>query len=132
MGYDMTEIIVIGHGGYAEGVRTNLEMVAGIPENMHFLNFTKEQDRAELEAALDKMLEELGEKEVLMCCDLPGATPFQVAAIRTAEHAERYRTVVGLNQMAYMELSMESGEGSVAELATQAVETTKESVALFP
>ena len=44
----MAEIIVIGHGGYGEGVRTNLEMVTGVPECMHFLNFTKDQDRAEL------------------------------------------------------------------------------------
>lgn len=128
----MTEIIVIGHGGYADGVRTNLEMVAGAPENMHFLNFTKEQDRAQLEEALDQMLGELGEREVLFCCDLPGATPFQVAAIRTAEHTEKYRTVVGLNQMAYMELAMESGEKTAEEYAKQALETTKESVAVFP
>lgn len=128
----MAEIIVIGHGGYADGVRTNLEMVAGVPEQMRFLNFTKEQERSELEAALDKMLEELEGREVLFCCDLPGATPFQVAAIRTAEHAEKYRTVVGLNQMAYMELAMETGDRTAQELAEQAVETTKESAAMFP
>ena len=127
----MTEIIVIGHGGYGEGVRTNLEMVTGVPENMHFLNFTKEQDRAELEAHMDELLGRLGEKEVLFCCDLPGATPFQAAALRTAANAEKYRTVAGLNQMAYMELSMDSS-GTAAELAKRAIETTKESVTEFP
>lgn len=126
----MAEIIVIGHGGYGEGVRTNLEMVTGVPENMHFLNFTKDQDRADLEACMDKLLEELTEKEVMFCCDLPGATPFQAAAIRTASN-EKYRTVVGLNQMAYMELAMDSS-GNAAELAKRAVETTKESVTEFP
>ena len=35
----MAEIVIIGHGGYAEGVRSNLEMVIGVPESMHFLNF---------------------------------------------------------------------------------------------
>lgn len=125
----MAEIIVIGHGGYSEGVRTNLEMVTGVPENMHFLNFRKDQDRAELEARMDELLGELEEKEVLFCCDLPGATPFQAAAIRTAAN-EKYRTVVGLNQMAYMELAMDSS-GTAAELAKRAVETTKESVTEF-
>lgn len=127
----MAEIIVIGHGNYAEGVRTNLEMVAGVPENMHFLNFTKEQSRAQLEEQMDELLGKLDGKEVLFCCDLPGATPFQAAAIRTAEHGEAYCTAVGLNQMAYMELAME-GSGTAKELAGQAVETTKESVAQFP
>ena len=103
----------------------------GVPENMHFLNFTKEQDRAELEAHMDELLGRLGEKEVLFCCDLPGATPFQAAALRTAANAEKYRTVAGLNQMAYMELSMDSS-GTAAELAKRAMETTKESVTEFP
>ena len=127
----MTEIIVIGHGGYAEGVRTNLEMVTGVPENMHFLNFTKDEDRADLEASIDTLLEKLKGKEILFCCDLPGATPFQAAAIRTASHEEGYRTVVGLNQMAYMEMAMDSSK-TVAELARRAVETTQESVTQFP
>ena len=52
----MAEIIVIGHGGYADGIRTNLEMVVGVPENMHFLNFALGQERTELEDNLDKML----------------------------------------------------------------------------
>lgn len=127
----MAQIIVVGHGGYADGVRTNLEMVAGVPDYMHFLNFTKEQERAELEENLDGMLAELGGEEVLLCCDLPGATPFQAAAVRTAQNPEKYRTVAGLNQMAYMELAMGNG-GTVEELAKQAAATTKESVMLFP
>ena len=127
----MAEIIVIGHGGYSDGIRTNLEMVIGVPQNMHFLNFPIGQDRAELEANLDKILEELAGDEVLFCCDLPGATPFQAAAIRTAGNPDRYRTVVGLNSMAYMEMAVD-GTGTAAELALRSVETTKESVVQFP
>lgn len=127
----MAEIIVIGHGGYAEGIRSNLEMVVGVPQYMHFLNFALGQERAELEENLDKLIAKLSDKEILFCCDLPGATPFQVAALRTAVNGEKYRTVVGINNMAYMELAMD-GSGTVAEMAAQAVETTKESVIQFP
>ena len=127
----MAEIIVIGHGGYADGIRTNLEMVVGVPENMHFLNFALGQERTELEDNLDKMLEQMKNEEVLFCCDLPGATPFQVSAIRTAANPEKYQTVVGINQMAYMEMAME-GTGTAKDLAFRAVETTKESVMQFP
>lgn len=127
----MAEIIVIGHGNYPDGVRTNLEMVVGVPENMHFLNFALGQERADLEANLNSLLETLAGKEILFCTDLPGATPFQVAALKTAENMELYRTVVGLNNMAYMEMAMDS-DYSLAELAERAVETTKESVTMFP
>lgn len=127
----MAEIIVIGHGGYADGIRTNLEMVVGVPENMHFLNFALGQERTELEDNLDKMLEQMKNEEVLFCCDLPGATPFQVSAIRTAANPEKYQTVVGVNQMAYMEMAME-GTGTAKDLAFRAIKTTKESVLQFP
>lgn len=127
----MAEIIVIGHGGYADGIRTNLEMVVGVPDNMHFLDFALGQERSELEENLDSMLSGMQNEEVLFCCDLPGATPFQVAAIRTAEHPGKYRTVVGINNMAYMEMAMDENS-SVEELACRAVETTKESVVQFP
>ena len=115
----MAEIVIIGHGGYAEGVRSNLEMVIGVPESMHFLNF-----------ALG-MVEGLKEKEILFCVDLPGATPFQLAAIHTAQNPERCRTVVGLNPMAYMELAMDTS-GTPEDLAKRAMETTKDSILLFP
>lgn len=127
----MTEIIVIGHGQYAEGIRTNLEMVVGVPENMHFLNFSLGQERAELEENLRCLLEKLRDAQILFCCDLPGATPFQVAALETAQDLENRATVLGLNSMAFMELAMDS-QGTPAELARRAVETTKESAACFP
>lgn len=127
----MAEIIVIGHGGYADGVRTNIQMIAGVPDNMHFIDFRPEQDREDLEKKLDCMLEQLGNSEVLFCCDLSGATPFQISAMRTAMCAERYCTVAGLNSMAYLEIALDSS-GSVFEIAERAVETTKNSVLLFP
>lgn len=127
----MAQIIVIGHGGFPEGVRTNLEMVIGVPENMHFLNFSLGMERGELEEKLDEMIASMGEEEILFCTDLPGATPFQVAAIRTAMNPEKYRTVIGLNNMAYMEMASDSS-GSADELGRRAVETTGQSVMIFP
>ena len=81
----MAEIVIIGHGGYAEGVRSNLEMVIGVPESMHFLNFALGMERSELEAALSALVEGMEGREILFCVDLPGATPFQLAAIHTAQ-----------------------------------------------
>ena len=127
----MTQIIVIGHGGYAEGVRTNLEMVIGVPETMHFLNFSLGMERGELEAALNVLAESLAGEELLFCVDLPGATPFQLAAILTAQAPERCCTVVGLNSMAYMEMAMDPS-GSPKELAERAIQTTRDSLILFP
>ena len=127
----MVEIIVVGHGTYPQGIRTNLEMVAGVPENMHFVNFTPDMSREDLEKNLDALLEILAGKPVLFCVDLPGATPFQVCALRTAAESECRRTVVGINNMAYMEMAMDALE-DVDLLAKRSLDTTRESLVSFP
>lgn len=127
----MVEIVVVGHGTYPQGIRTNLEMVVGVPENMHFVNFTPDMSREDLEQNLDALLETLAGKPVLFCVDLPGATPFQVCALRTAAEAKSRRTVVGINNMAYMEMAMDALE-DVDQLAKRSLDTTRESLVSFP
>jgi len=125
----MVEIIVVGHGTYPQGIRTNLEMVVGVPENMHFVNFTPDMSREDLEQNLDALLETLAGKPMLFCVDLPGAT--QVCALRTAAELESRRTVVGINNMAYMEMAMDALE-DVDQLAKRSLDTTRESLVSFP
>lgn len=127
----MKQIIVMGHGGYAAGVRGNLEMIAGKADHMHFLDLMKDDDFASLEEKVDQLIEELQEKEILFACDLLGASPFRVAAMRCAYHPEKYMTVTGLNTMAYIELSMDS-DLSLEKLADRAIETTRQSVGRYP
>lgn len=129
----MIQVVIIGHGSYATGVKGNLEMVAGIPEYMHFLDFALGQEKEELEQNLEELLRRLGEQPVLFCCDLPGATPFQTAAIKAAQNPQKYRVVAGLNAMAFMEMAMGmEEEDTLREIAERAVNTTKEAVMTFP
>ena len=129
----MKRIIVMGHGGYAEGVRKNLEMISGAPEGMHFIDLTKEDDLASLESRVKDLLAEFPEDEVLFACDLLGASPFRVAAMQSADHPGKYITVAGLNTMAFIEISMlTNSDLSIEQFANLAIETTKSSVTRFP
>ena len=129
----MKRIVVIGHGGYAEGVRQNLEMIGGVPEHMYFVDLRKEDDLADLETRIRLLLSDFGEDEVLFACDLLGASPFRVAAMQCAEHSGKYYAVAGLNTMALLEISMNlESDTTIMELADLAVETTKAAVARFP
>lgn len=129
----MKRIIVIGHGGYAEGMRQNLEMIAGERENMYFVDLTQEIDLAALEEKVKTLLDGFSGDEVLFACDLLGASPFRVAAMRCAENPGKYYAVAGLNTMALLEVGMNAENGmTIEELADFAVETTKEAVARFP
>ncbi|HWQ30802.1 MAG TPA: PTS sugar transporter subunit IIA [Negativicutes bacterium] len=129
----MIRIVVMGHGGYAEGVRQNLGMIAGESEAMCFVDLTREDDLADFENRVKQLLEGFGEDEVLFACDLLGASPFRVAAMLCAANPGRYYTVAGLNTMAFLELCLNGEEGlSVEAMANRAIETTRASVARFP
>lgn len=129
----MKRIVVMGHGGYAEGVRQNLEMIVGQPEHMYFIDLTKEDDLASLENKVKLLLEGFPDDEVLFACDLLGASPFRVAAMQCAENPGKYYTVAGLNTMGFLEISMKTeSDLSIEELANLAIETTKAAVSRFP
>ncbi len=127
----MINIVVIGHGGYAAGIRRNLNMLAGVPDYMHFLDLTPEEDLNILSNKLNDVLEKIGDEEVLYSCDLLGASPFRISAERCIKNPEKQMVVSGINTMAYVELAMPS-ELTLEELASRAVETTRDSVSKFP
>lgn len=131
MNVNMKRVVVMGHGGYAEGVKQNLNMIVGQSEHMYFIDLTKEDDLASFENKINHLLEGFNDDEVLFACDLLGASPFRTAAMLCVAHPGKYYTVAGLNTMAFLELSMES-DLSIEELANRAIETTKNSVARFP
>lgn len=129
----MIRVIVMGHGGYAEGVKQNLEMIVGLSSSMYFIDLTKEDDLSSLKAKVDHLIQDFNEDEVLFACDLLGASPFRVAAEICVNHPGKYYTVAGLNTMAYLELSMiEDSDLSIGGLADRAVNTSKSAVAKFP
>lgn len=128
----MIRVVVMGHGGYAEGVRQNLEMIVGPSQHMYFVDLTKEDDLAAFENKVNNILKGFNQDDqVLFACDLLGASPFRVAAMLCAAQTGKYVTLAGLNPAALLELSMES-DLSLEEQAGRAVETTKTSVTRFP
>jgi len=129
----MIRVVVIGHGGYAEGVKQNLEMIAGLSASMYFIDLTKDDDLASFKNKVDHLLLDFNDDDVLFACDLLGASPFRVAAEICVNHPGKYYTVAGLNTMALLELTMiEDCDLSIEELANRAVATTKSAVAKFP
>ncbi|GAU78858.1 PTS sugar transporter subunit IIA [Fusibacter sp. 3D3] len=129
----MKRVVVMGHGGYAQGIKSNLEMIVGLPPHMYFIDLTKEDDLSDLKRKVDQLLQDFSGDDVLFACDLLGASPFRVAAEICAHHPGKYYTVAGLNTMAFLELSIvEDRTLSIEALANRAVESTKTAVARFP
>lgn len=130
----MKRIVVMGHGGYAEGIRQNLEMIIGPQENMHFADLTKDDDLSDYEQRINDLIAEFEpDDEILFACDLLGASPFRVAAMLSANSDGKYCVAAGLNTMAFIEASMKLTEDiTITELAKLSIQTAKDAIVIFP
>ena len=126
----MTKVVVLGHGGYGSAMRRSIEMLAGVQEDYYYVDFNEDEDTEILQGKLNAVLEQIGEHDVLFCCDLVGGTPFNVVAAICAEKSN-FCCVGGLNTMAYLSMQYEL-EASAFELADMACGVAKEAVMRFP
>nr|WP_319488922.1 hypothetical protein [uncultured Caproiciproducens sp.] len=126
----MTNVIVLGHGGYAQGVKNNLAMLLGDTEGFYYLDFFQNDNLDDFEKKIDEVLKEIEGNQVLFACDLAGGSPFRLAAVKSAESSD-YCTVAGLNAAAYTEM-VYNLELSANKLAKMAVDVAKDTIKIFP
>ncbi|SRR3712207_4693869 len=122
----MISIIVIGHGHFASGIVSSLELIAGKQEGITAIDFTAEMTAADVHERLSVVLQP--KAQALVLCDLLGGTPFKVAATLMEELSETTLDVLsGLNLAMLMEAVFARQEQldleqTVAKLLTTAKE----------
>lgn len=126
----MTKVVVLGHGGYGSAMRRNIEMLSGVQEDFFYVDFNEEDDAEILRGKIHAVLEQVGDSDVLFCCDIVSGTPFNVAASICAEK-NNFCCVGGLNTLAYMSMTYEL-DSSAFELADMACQAAKEAIMRFP
>ncbi len=126
----MTKVIVLGHGGYAEGIKNNLSMLLGDTEGFFYLDFYQNDNLDNFEIKIDEILKKVVGNQVLFACDLAGGSPFRLAAIKSAENCD-YCTVAGLNAAAYSEMVYNLNM-SAKDLAKMAADVAKDTIKIFP
>lgn len=72
-------MIVTGHGKFATGLISSMELIAGAQENVIGVDFLEEDTAESLEKMIEEAINKLGD-EVLVLSDLVGASPFRAAA----------------------------------------------------
>ncbi len=126
----MSNVIVMGHGGYGTALKRSLAMLVGELEGFYFLDFNETDSLDDLDRQIDRVLSEIGEEGVLFACDVAGGSPFRTAAERCVQHPD-WAVVAGINTSAYSEISFNL-ELPVQELAKMAVEVTRDTILMFP
>lgn len=111
----MVGCVLTGHGVFAEGLGSALEMVAGPQEHFRIVTFCEEEAQSfpeQLGAAISELHTACG--SVVIFCDLLGGTPFNQAMLKTAELPE-VRVVTGTNLPMLLEALLARDESVSAD-----------------
>lgn len=128
----MFGIIVSGHGHFASGITSALELIMGKQEKYQSVDFPISDTITELSENLENALKMFGDEEnILICCDLLSGSPFNVS-IMEAMKDERIRVIYGTNLGMLMEIVMKRSIGnSFADIVKEAINTGKSQIGLF-
>jgi mannose/fructose/sorbose-specific phosphotransferase system IIA component len=121
----MVLIIVVSHGKMAHSLVESAEMIVGEIKDVQAVALEKE-DHPE---ALTERLEEIFQAKkpgngVLVLADLPGATPFNVAAVLANKNPD-VRVVSGVNLPMFIEVVLLREGMTVDDLEVKAAESGK-------
>ena len=84
------KIVLVGHGHFATGIYSSLQLIAGNQENVEAIDFVEGMSADELKQKI--LLAISNEEEVLILSDLLGGSPFKVSS--TARMAHSFDEVV--------------------------------------
>ncbi len=88
----MLKILVTGHGNFASGIKSNLELILGPQPTITYLDF----DGNNPDEYVTKLTEMIGEypENMIIFCDVVGGTPFQKSVLINKENI---RVIGGCN-----------------------------------
>lgn len=95
----MVGLLVTGHGHFATGLGSALQLIAGTADNLAFVDFEADHSTETLTENLNKALDGLkGCDGVLVLADLAGGSPFKAAVeCKFARPDQNIEVVAGTN-----------------------------------
>lgn len=127
----MVGIIVTGHGKFATGLISSMELIAGAQENVIGVDFLEEDTTESLEKMIEEAINKLGD-EVLVLSDLAGASPFRAAAGLSQKIKEKnIEVIAGTNLGMLLEVSLCRTGMCSLDLLKMAVDAGTSAIKIF-
>ena len=126
----MVGIILTGHGRFADGLTSSVDLIAGPQKDYVAVNFEHEVDEltTDLNAAFDQLQDCDG---VIVFTDLQGGSPFKTA-VELSVSRENVEIIAGTNLPMLAEVIMARSMGlDLDTLASMAINTGKDQVTRF-
>ncbi|MDO4643352.1 MAG: PTS sugar transporter subunit IIA [Cardiobacteriaceae bacterium] len=124
----MTAFIITGHGQFADGLYSALEIIGGSPKNVHVVNFLAGDTPEALSEKLAKIVKLYDNSNVVIFCDIIGGAPFRQAAL-LAQHWENSDVVYGTTLQMLVEGVLERERiDSARDLVAQLLPSAREGI----
>ena len=121
------KIVLVGHGHFATGIYSSLQLIAGDQENVEAIDFVEGMSADELKQKI--LLAISNEEKVLILSDLLGGTPFKVSSTIMVENPTKTMNVLsGLNLAMLMEAVFARLAHGFDEVADKAVAAAQSGV----
>lgn len=127
----MIGLIVTGHGHFATGLTSALNLIAGPAEHYVAVDFNESDSTDDLAAHLEEAMNSLSDcSSILVLSDLAGGSPFKVSV--ELGFPRGYEVVAGTNLGMLIEINLvRSFMDDVHMLARQAITVGKDQVQVF-
>lgn len=126
----MTGIVVAGHGHFADGIMSAVELVAGVPEEVLVVNFEEGEGIEDLRLHMLEAIAALKSEDVLLLVDLLGGSPFNVVTQLLMEHVveKNLRVIAGANMATVVQAIFAREMLPFEELTADVIRAGKEGI----
>ena len=129
----MIGLIISGHGNFASGLHTSLNLIAGEPSNVEYIDFEEIDTIETLREKYYLSLKNLSHcKSILALTDLAGGSPFKTLVEIKTEIEKPMEVIGGTNLPMILEISMgKDFMEDLYSLTESAIEVGKNGIVKF-
>ncbi|MPQ44873.1 PTS sugar transporter subunit IIA [Clostridium tarantellae] len=90
----MVDLIITGHGNFASGMKSSLDLICGNQENVYAIDFLIDDIPEMLEKNIKEIIDN-SNNDILILSDLLGATPFKTSVLLSNTYKDKNIIVIG-------------------------------------
>lgn len=128
----MIGVIVSGHGNFATGITSALNLILGNQDNYKTVDFPESDTATELENNIKNAIQSLSHCEkIIIFCDLLSGSPFNISIMEAMKN-ENIKVIYGTNLAMLIESMMKRNIGvEFDNIVNEAIEVGQTQIGLF-
>lgn len=129
----MTGVVITGHGFYASGVKSTIQLIAGKQHEVKYVDFLESDEPNDLKEKLEHYLDSMNNvTNILFLTDIVGGTPFKISAQILQERKIAGAVVAGANISMVLEVLFTRENATLNELKQTAIQAGISGIKILP